>query len=128
MAKRVSIIGCGAAGRSFGVALHEAGYEIAALSSKDAESDSAARALIGQGHVAKSVAEAARAGEIVLLTVPDSAVKAVCDRVAADGGFAKGRVRSALQRCAQRRGVGSGAQGRRVGRRAAPDSELRRRT
>jgi len=92
MAKRVSIIGCGAVGRSFGVALREAGYSIAALASKDVESARAARALIGEGNIARSGVDAARAGEIVFITVPDSAVAAVCDRIAREGGFARGRI------------------------------------
>lgn len=92
MPKRISIIGCGAVGRSFGVALRKAGYGIAALASRDADNAKAAQALIGEGNVAQSVSEAARAGDIIFITVPDSAVESVCNQIAANGGFSRGRI------------------------------------
>ncbi len=102
MSKRISIIGCGAVGRSLGVALRDAGYAIAALESKDTESAQTARAVIGEGaaghgegrsraRVAKNPADAARAGEIIFITVPDSVVETVCNQVSACGGFSKGQ-------------------------------------
>jgi predicted short-subunit dehydrogenase-like oxidoreductase (DUF2520 family) len=79
-------------GRSFGVALRQAGFRIGGLTSKDAESARAACALIGAGQVVENLAAAARLGDIVFITVPDSVVAAVCDQIAAGRGFHKGQV------------------------------------
>ncbi|HAU37905.1 MAG TPA: DUF2520 domain-containing protein [Phycisphaerales bacterium] len=87
----ISIVGCGKVGTALGVLLARAGYRIAAVADHD---DSAARTAaerIGGSARVCPPAEAA-AGQIVLLTVPDDAIAAVCSQLAGERAFRPGAI------------------------------------
>ena len=90
MPTKISIIGCGAVGKTLALALKRAGYTIAALASRSSESAEKAAALAGEGGVAAPV-DAARSGDLVFITTPDSAIVSVCDDIAEGGGFGAGQ-------------------------------------
>lgn len=83
-----SIIGCGAVGQTLALALKRAGYTIGALASRSHESAEKAFRLAGEGDIT-TPADAARSGDIVFITTPDSSIESVCEKIAqADGFFA----------------------------------------
>ena len=91
MAQQVSIVGAGSVGRTLGRALAQAGYHVAGLSCRSADSARAAREFSGAGEVCESPADAARMADVVFLTVPDSAIRDVCGGIAREGGFRRGQ-------------------------------------
>ncbi|NQT87704.1 DUF2520 domain-containing protein [bacterium] len=90
--RKVVIIGAGMAGRSLAHALASGGVRVAAVASRRPESARACADAVGCRLATTDVAEAARAGDVVVLSVPDDAIGAVCERVASGGGFAPGDV------------------------------------
>lgn len=93
MAKpRISIIGPGVVGRCIGRLLRERRYPIVAVAGRSPGGARAAIRFIGAGRAARSPAAAARAGDVVFLTVPDRMIRPVCDEIAAAKGFKRGAV------------------------------------
>lgn len=88
----ISIIGPGRVGTAIGVLAARAGWPVVAVAGRRAETARAAAEAIGHGAGVRSPAEAAAAGRLVLLTVPDDAIAAVCEELAAAGAFAAGAV------------------------------------
>ena len=91
MPHNISIIGCGAVGKTLAMALRRAGYSIAALASRSRASAETAASLAGEGAIT-TPADAARSGDIVFITTPDSAIESVCWEIAASGAFRPGQV------------------------------------
>jgi predicted short-subunit dehydrogenase-like oxidoreductase (DUF2520 family) len=90
--RRFAIIGAGMVGRSLAAGLAARGLTVAAVGSRRLES-ARAGAAAGRCAVATTdVAAAARAGDVVALSVPDDAVAEVCEQVAAGEGFGPGDV------------------------------------
>jgi predicted short-subunit dehydrogenase-like oxidoreductase (DUF2520 family) len=90
--RRFVIVGAGMVGRGLAAALHAKGAAVAAVASRRLASAEAAAGLAGGAFATTDAAQAARRGDAVVLSVPDDAVAAVCERVAAGGGFAPGDV------------------------------------
>lgn len=89
---KVAIIGSGVLGTSLGILLRRAGYEIAAICSRNRRSAQEAASLIGSGEVIGDPGLAAMGADVVLLAVPDRAIPAVAIEVAAGGALKRGAV------------------------------------
>jgi len=88
--RTVAIIGAGRVGGAIGRLLAQAGYTIIAVSARTRETAEKARSFIGSGEAFTDAVAAARTADIVFITTPDSAIRTVCDTVAAGGGFRRG--------------------------------------
>ncbi|HUS92098.1 MAG TPA: Rossmann-like and DUF2520 domain-containing protein [Phycisphaerae bacterium] len=88
----ISIIGPGKVGTAIGTLAARAGRAVVAVGGGGPGKAEAAARAIGPGVRACSPADAARAGRLVLLTVPDGAIGAVCEELAAAGAFSPGAV------------------------------------
>lgn len=89
---QISIIGAGVVGTALACLAHRAGYTIAAIASRRAESARQACRMFGLDVAVDDPADAARRGDIVLITTPDDAIGAVCDALADAGAFRAGAV------------------------------------
>lgn len=86
----IAIVGAGRLGGALGRLLVRAGHRVVAVVGTTRRSAAAAAKFIGAGEpTADPVAAAARA-TIVLITVPDREIRAVCERIALGGGFRRG--------------------------------------
>lgn len=90
--RTVAIIGAGRMGGAIGRLLAQGGYIVTALVARTPDTAEKARAFIGSGEVLTDAVRAALAADIVFITTPDGSIKAVCEAVAAGGGFRKGAV------------------------------------
>ncbi len=90
--KRVAVIGAGRLGGAFGRLLMLGGYRIVAVTARTRRSAAAAARFIGAGEPLTDVVRAATGAGIVLVTVPDRAIRAICERIARGGGFRRGAV------------------------------------
>jgi predicted short-subunit dehydrogenase-like oxidoreductase (DUF2520 family) len=88
----ISIIGPGKVGTALGVLAVRGGLRVVAVGGRDAGKVEAAAKAIGPGVKACGIEEAARAGGLVLLTVPDDAIQAVCKGLAGAGAFRRGAI------------------------------------
>ena len=88
----VAIIGAGVVGRTLGKALADGGYSVVAVGSRSSTSVRDAVAFIGQGRAARSLASAAKPGDVVLITTSDGAIRSACEAIAAEKGFKRGSV------------------------------------
>ncbi|MGD8536647.1 MAG: DUF2520 domain-containing protein [Candidatus Aminicenantes bacterium] len=70
----ISIIGAGRLGTSLGVALSKKGYRIKFLSCRTSLSAEESRKIIGEGKASTDNIQAARAGDIVILCLPDEEI------------------------------------------------------
>jgi len=90
--KDIAIVGPGRVGQALGQLARRAGWSVTAVAGRDKQRASQAAWTIG-GHVRVCPpAEAARAGGLVLLTVPDDAISTVCKQLADAGAFAAGTI------------------------------------
>lgn len=80
---RISIVGPGRVGTALGVLAARAGWTVAAVGGRDPAKTRAAAAAIGTNVRAGDPIDAAAAGELVLLTVRDDAIEAVCRQLVA---------------------------------------------
>jgi predicted short-subunit dehydrogenase-like oxidoreductase (DUF2520 family) len=78
----VSIIGCGRAGGSLGLALRRAGWPLAAVWSRSAPGRRRAAGLL-DAPVPGSACDAAAAGDVVVVAVPDDAIEPLAGEIAA---------------------------------------------
>jgi predicted short-subunit dehydrogenase-like oxidoreductase (DUF2520 family) len=76
----VSIVGCGRAGGSIGLALARNGYEVTAVWSRSRAGRQRAQRLLDVPVLAE-IAEVAGAADVVLVSVPDDAIHDVADQV-----------------------------------------------
>jgi len=86
----IAIIGPGKVGRAIGILAGRAGYRIVSVGGRDKAKAERAAGEIGAGAKAATVAEAAAAGQLVLLTVTDAAIGPLCDELAAAGALRQG--------------------------------------
>lgn len=86
----VAIIGAGRLGGALGWLLARAGYRVVAVTARTRRSALAAARFIGAGEPMTDVARAAAGAAIVLITTPDRAIRAVCERIARGGGLRPG--------------------------------------
>ena len=85
-----AIIGAGRLGGACGRLLARAGYRIVAVTARTSRSAAAAARFIGAGAAMTDVAQAAANAAIVMITTPDRAIRAVCERIAHGGGLRPG--------------------------------------
>lgn len=85
----VSVVGAGRVGTAIAVLLGRAGHRIVAVSGRGPTRDRASRFLSGVPFL--DPAEAASAGELVLIGVPDDEIPAIVGRIADAGGFRSGQ-------------------------------------
>jgi len=88
----IAIIGAGKVGTAIGILAARAGYQITAVAGRSRRSAAAAARVIGGKVDICRPAEAAGAGELVLLTVPDDAIEGVCGELAGAHAFRRGAV------------------------------------
>ncbi|MGH2674936.1 MAG: Rossmann-like and DUF2520 domain-containing protein [Actinomycetota bacterium] len=84
----VAVVGAGRVGTALAVLLGRAGHRIVAASGREASRSRVETWLPGVPFLPPT--EAARAAEVVLLAVPDDAIPAVCDEIAAAGSLSEG--------------------------------------
>lgn len=89
---KVAIIGSGVLGTSLGILLRRAGYDIAAICSRNRRAAQDAATQIGGGEVVGDPGLAPMGADVVLLAVPDRAIPAVAIQVAAGGALKRGAV------------------------------------
>ena len=85
----VSVVGAGRVGTAMAVLLGRAGHRIVAVSGRAPTRDRASRFLSGVAFL--DPADAARAGELVLVGVPDDDIPTVVGQIAGAGGFRSGQ-------------------------------------
>ncbi len=85
----VSVVGAGRVGTAIAVLLGRAGHRIVAVSGRGPTRDRASRFLSGVPFL--DPADAARAGELVLIGVPDDDISAIVGQIADVGGFRSGQ-------------------------------------
>ncbi len=88
----ISIIGPGKVGTALGILARRAGYNVAAVGGRNAESAAQAAKTIGAGAEPMSIVEAARAGDLVVIAVPDNAIAAVAGQLASASAVKKDAV------------------------------------
>ncbi len=88
----VAVVGCGTLGTTLARLLAQAGYPLAGLASRTLASARKAGEISGCRKVTDVAPEITRAADVVFLTTGDDAIRAVCDMIAAEGGFAPGAV------------------------------------
>jgi len=85
----VSVVGAGRVGTAMAVLLDRAGHRVAALSGRETSRGRAARFLPDAAFLDPE--DAARAGDLVLIAVPDDAIEAMATRLTDAGAFRPGQ-------------------------------------
>jgi predicted short-subunit dehydrogenase-like oxidoreductase (DUF2520 family) len=88
-ALQIAIIGAGAVGTTFAVALHEKDYRIVGIASRTRQSAYRCAALVSSFFFSTDPVEVAKVANVILISTPDKVIKEVCDKIAAGGGFQK---------------------------------------
>jgi predicted short-subunit dehydrogenase-like oxidoreductase (DUF2520 family) len=88
----IAIIGPGKVGTTLAILAARAGYAIAGVAGRNADHARASAGAIGPNVRVAAPAEIAPLGQLVLLTVPDDAIEAVCRQLADACAFATGAV------------------------------------
>jgi len=88
----ISIIGPGKVGTAIGILADRAGLSVLAVAGGSEGAAGASAKAIGECASACSVTDAAGAGELVLLTVPDDRIAEVCAQLARQQAFAPGTI------------------------------------
>jgi predicted short-subunit dehydrogenase-like oxidoreductase (DUF2520 family) len=88
----LALIGAGKLGTSLALALHQKGYKIIAVADVNEEAARVAAPALGAPLASADPAAAAREADLVILAVPDSAVKLVAENLAAKQAFKKGQI------------------------------------
>lgn len=89
---RVAIIGAGVVGTSLGYLLKKNGWQIAGIASRTLRSAQKAKKIIRGGSASVDLSAIAREADVVFITTSDDAIKATCDKIAAEGGVQPGTV------------------------------------
>lgn len=88
-AERIGIVGAGVVGRAMAVAL-SGRYAVVGVASRSRASARACAALVGCTAYERPD-EVSRLADVLLLSVPDDAIRTVCEQIASDGGFRAGQ-------------------------------------
>lgn len=86
----LAIVGAGRVGGALGRLLARAGYRVVAVAARTRRSAAGAARFIGAGEPTTDATAAAAQAAIVLISVPDREIRAVCERIARGGGFRRG--------------------------------------
>ena len=89
---RFAIMGAGKVGTALARLLSEAGYEFVGAASRTLESAENACRFAGGGRASTDPAEVTRSADLVLITVPDDAIRTVCEELAEHGAIRQGAV------------------------------------
>ena len=89
---QMAIIGPGKVGTAIGLLARRAGWPVVAVAGRSHRRAARAARIIGRGVRACTAAKAAGMAKLVLLTVPDEQIKAVCDGLAAEATFSAGSI------------------------------------
>jgi len=93
MAKpNLALIGAGKLGTSLALALHRKGYTVLAVADIDEGAAREAAKELGSPPATADPAAAAKEADLVILAVPDSAIKSVAENLAARQAFKKGQI------------------------------------
>lgn len=93
MAKpNLALIGAGRLGTSLALALYQKGYKVLAVSDADEASAREAAQALGSPLFTIDPATAAKEADLVIMAVPDSAIKTVAESLAAKQAFKKGQI------------------------------------
>jgi len=84
----VALLGAGAAGTAITLALHRAGYPVAAVASRSLDSAKRCAALVDCEFAGTDLTAASREAEVVIIATSDSVIETVCQSIANVGGFA----------------------------------------
>ena len=88
----VTLIGAGSAGTAITLALHRAGYPIAAIASRKLESAQHCASLVDCKNAGTDLAAACQTAEIIVIATIDSAIETTCEAIAASAGFRSGQL------------------------------------
>lgn len=89
---QVAIIGAGAVGTTFAVALYQRGYPIVGVASRTRQSADRCGSLVNCALCSTDPVEVAKVANVILISTPDQVIKEVCDQIATGGGFQKGDI------------------------------------
>lgn len=89
-ARRIAIIGAGVVGTAIGALLAGKGYRITGVASRDLASAEKAVRTIGDGTASDDIVGTARKAQVIFITTPDGAIRAVCETIAENGGVTDG--------------------------------------
>ncbi len=87
MRPKVAIVGCGIVGPALGKLLSQQGYAIVGVASRRLSSAERAARFIGIDSYTDNPSSITRDASIILITTPDSVIRAVCETIAHYGGF-----------------------------------------
>uniref|UniRef100_A0A7C4RR28 DUF2520 domain-containing protein n=1 Tax=Desulfatirhabdium butyrativorans TaxID=340467 RepID=A0A7C4RR28_9BACT len=88
----VAIVGCGKVGSAFGVLLARKGYRFAGFASRSIESAKRLAERCGVDRFTDKPWTITREAQVILLTTPDDALSAVCERLVQEDGIGSGAV------------------------------------
>ena len=89
---KIAIIGPGRVGPAIGILAERNGYDVVAIGGADVSRAEAVAKTISRSTRGCDIIQAAAAGEIVLLTVPDDAIASVCEKIAQAKAFKPGAI------------------------------------
>lgn len=81
--KKIAIVGAGKVGTSLGYALKKKGHTITSVSCSSLASAKESARIIGQGSASADIADTARSGDVVFITVPDNRIAGTVSRLEA---------------------------------------------
>jgi predicted short-subunit dehydrogenase-like oxidoreductase (DUF2520 family) len=90
--RKIAIIGAGVVGTAIGYLLNKRGYQVTGIAGRSIESAKQAGEFIGSGAPSTDLSSTAKKADIVFITTSDSAIRGVCSKIAAEGGFSRGSV------------------------------------
>jgi len=88
----IAIIGAGAVGTTFAVALHQRGYRIAGVASRTPASAERCASMVECPHYSVDPVEVARAADVIFIATPDEAIQEVCRHITEEGGIKRGDI------------------------------------
>ncbi len=92
MRVRFAIVGAGKVGTALARLLSGAGYEFIGAASRSIESAQDACRFAGDGRACTDPADVARSADLLLITVPDDAIRSVCEELARANAIKRGAV------------------------------------
>ncbi len=91
-ARKIGLIGAGAAGTALILALHERGYPIAGIVSRTLAKAQRCARWVGCERFSTDPGTVVPLAEVVFIATPDGAIREVCEGIAGHGGFRAGQI------------------------------------
>jgi len=92
MKPKVAIVGCGIVGPALGKLLSQSGYGIIGVASRTLASAEKTAHFIGISNYTDDPLYISKDADIIFITTPDSAIKAVCEKIAKSCGLSSGSI------------------------------------